>query len=207
MPCASRPIPARWRARHRHRPAGQRDQRHQYRPGHRRPERPTNDASIIHTDGQLQSADAFRKQIIAYQNGAPVRIGDVANVVDSSNDMRSGSWVQRPARHRACRSTASPAPTPSQVVDNIKKVLPQFQAILPPSIKLKVLYDRSQTIRASVDDVQNTLLIAAVLVVLVIFVFLRKVSATIIPSLALPIAVIGTFAGMSLLGYNSTICR
>ena len=89
-----------------------------------------------------------------------------------------------------------------QVVDNIKKVLPQFQAILPPSIKLQVLYDRTQTIRASVDDVQMTLLIAAVLVVVVIFVFLRKVTATIIPSLALPIALIGTFAGMALMGYS-----
>jgi HAE1 family hydrophobic/amphiphilic exporter-1 len=89
-----------------------------------------------------------------------------------------------------------------EVVDNIKRVLPQFQAILPPSIKLEILYDRTQTIRASVDDVQATLLIAAVLVVLVIFIFLRKVTATIIPSLALPIALIGTFSGMSLLGYS-----
>ena len=89
-----------------------------------------------------------------------------------------------------------------QVTDTIKKVLPQFQANLPPSVKLDVVFDRSQIIRASIDDVQTTLLIAGALVVGVIFVFLRRVSATIIPSLALPIAVIGTFAGMSAFGFN-----
>jgi HAE1 family hydrophobic/amphiphilic exporter-1 len=160
-----------------------------------------NDARIIHTDGQLQNADSYRKQIITYQNGAPVRIGDVATVVDSSNDTRSGSWVGT-QRAIVLYVNRQPGSNTIQVVDNIKKVLPQFQAILPPSIKLQVLYDRTQTIRASVDDVQMTLFIAAVLVVVVIFVFLRKVTATVIPSLALPIALIGTFAGMSLLGYS-----
>src|SRR5580704_15163835 len=159
------------------------------------------DAHIIHTNGQLESADAYRNQIITYQNGAPVRIGDVATVVDSSNDTRSGSWVND-QQAVVLQVNRQPGSNTIDVVDNIKKVLPQFQAILPPSIKLQVLYDRTQTIRASVDDVQNTLLIAAVLVVLVIFVFLRKVTATIIPSLALPIALIGTFAGMALMGYS-----
>ena len=159
------------------------------------------DASIIHTNGQLMDADAYRRQIITYQNGAPVRIGDVANVIDSSNDTRSGSWVGAD-KAIVLMINRQPGSNTIQVVDNIKRVLPQFQAILPPSIKLEVLYDRTQTIRASVDDVQATLLIAAVLVVLVIFVFLRKVTATIIPSLALPIALIGTFAGMSLRGYS-----
>jgi len=159
------------------------------------------DAHIIHTNGQLESADAYRSQIITYQNGAPVRIGDVATVVDSSNDTRSETWVND-QQAVVLQVNRQPGSNTIDVVDNIKKVLPQFQAILPPSIKLQVLYDRTQTIRASVDDVQNTLLIAAVLVVLVIFVFLRKVTATIIPSLALPIALIGTFAGMALMGYS-----
>ena len=160
-----------------------------------------SDAHIIHTNGQLVSADAYRNQIITYENGAPVRIGDVATVIDSSNDTRSGAWVgyQRAIVLQLARQAGSNA---VQLVDSVKKVLPQFQTILPPSIKLQILYDRTQTIRASVDDVQTTLLIAAVLVVGVIFVFLRKVTATIIPSLALPIALIGTFAGMALMGYN-----
>ncbi len=160
------------------------------------------DASIIHTNGQLIDADSYRRQIIKTDpTGAPVRIGDVASVLDSSNDTRSGSWVG-PDRAIVLQVNRQPGSNTIDVVDNIKKVLPQFQAILPPSIKLQVLYDRTQTIRASVDDVQATLVIAAVLVVLVIFVFLRKVTATIIPSLALPIALIGTFAGMSLFGYS-----
>ena len=161
----------------------------------------TSDAHIIHTNGQLVSADAYRNQIITYDNGAPVRIGDVATVLDSSNDTRSGSWLGG-QKAIALQVNRQPGSNTIQVVDNIRKVLPQFQAILPPSIKLQILYDRTQTIRASVDDVQMTLLIAAVLVVGVIFVFLRKVTATIIPSLALPIALIGTFAGMALMGYS-----
>jgi hydrophobe/amphiphile efflux-1 (HAE1) family protein len=160
-----------------------------------------SDAHIIHTNGQLVSADAYRNQIITYDNGAPVRIGDVATVLDSSNDTRSGSWLGG-QKAIALQVNRQPGSNTIQVVDNIRKVLPQFQAILPPSIKLQILYDRTQTIRASVDDVQMTLLIAAVLVVGVIFVFLRKLTATIIPSLALPIALIGTFAGMALMGYS-----
>lgn len=160
-----------------------------------------NEAQIIHSDAQLHNADAYRNQIITSNNGAPIRIGDVANVVDSSNDTRSGSWFQdQPAI--SLNVFRQPGSNTIALVDSIKKVLPQFEAILPPSIKLQIMYDRSVTIRESVSDVQTTLLIAAVLVVAVIFVFLRKVSATIIPSLALPIAVIGTFAGMSLGGYS-----
>src|SRR5438270_7019182 len=88
------------------------------------------------------------------------------------------------------------------VVDDIKKVLPQFQAELPPAIQMSIFYERSQSIRASVNDVQKTLLIAGALVVGVIFIFLRRISATFIPSVALPIAVVGTFAGMSALGFS-----
>ena len=159
------------------------------------------EAKIIHTEGQLHSAAAFRRQIIAYRNGAPVRLGDVANVIDSVDSVRQGNWF-RGGRSITVAIKRQPGSNTIAVVDAVKDVLPRFQASLPAGIELAIRHDRSETIRASVDDVQTTLLIAGVLVVGVIFLFLRRVSATIIPSLALPIAVVGTFAGMSLLGYN-----
>jgi HAE1 family hydrophobic/amphiphilic exporter-1 len=161
---------------------------------------PTQTA-IIHTEGQLHSAEAFRRQIIAYRNGAPVRLGDVATVLDSTDSIRSVSWFNgKPSITVSIQR--QPGSNTIATVDAIKAVLPQFQAQLPDTIKMEVFYDRSQTIRASVHDVEMTLLIAAALVVGVIFVFLRRVTATIIPSLALPIALIGTFAGMSLFGFS-----
>jgi HAE1 family hydrophobic/amphiphilic exporter-1 len=159
------------------------------------------DAAIIHTDGQLQSAAEFRRQIIAYRNGAPVRMADVANVVDSVQNLRDGNWYRgEPAINVAIMR--QPGANTIDVVNEIKSVLPRFEASLPAGINLAVRYDRSVTIQASIDDVQRSLLIAGALVVGVIFLFLRRASATIIPSLALPIAVVGTFAGMSLLGYS-----
>ena len=156
---------------------------------------------IIRAEGQLENAEAFRNQVIAYQNGAPVRLGDVANVVDSFEDVRSIDWLNN---KRAVTLTIQRQPDSNTmaIVDSIKKILPRFAAQLPAGITMKVFYDRSQTIRAAVDDVQITLLIAAALVVAVIFVFLRKVSATIIPSLALPITILGTFAGIAVMGFN-----
>jgi HAE1 family hydrophobic/amphiphilic exporter-1 len=159
------------------------------------------DAHIIHTAGQLDDAAAFRQQIIAYSKGAPVRLGDVANVIDATDDPRQGNWWHG-QRAITVAIMRQPGSNTIAVVNEVKQVLPQFRAILPAGIDLVIRHDRSDTIRASVADVQMTLMIAAALVVGVIFVFLRKVSATIIPSLALPIAVIGTFAGMSLMGYN-----
>ncbi len=159
------------------------------------------DAHIIHTEGQLDNAAAFRKQIIAYSKGAPVRLGDVANVVDATDNPRHGNWWHN-QRAITVAIMRQPGSNTIAVVNEVKRVLPQFQAILPAGIDLTIRHDRSDTIRASVADVQFTLMIAAALVVGVIFVFLRKISATIIPSLALPIAVIGTFAGMSLMNYN-----
>ena len=158
-------------------------------------------SAIIHADGQLNDAEAFRRQIITYRNGAPVRIGDVATVLDGLQNPYSKSWVSgRPAV--TLNITRQPGSNTIKTIEAIKTVLPKFQASLPPSVKLEVVYDRSETIKAAIDDVQWTLLIAGVLVVGVIFVFLRRVSATVIPSLALPIAVIGTFAGMSAMGFN-----
>ena len=159
------------------------------------------DARIIHTQGQLENATQFRGQIIAYSHGAPVRIGDVAHVADSVNDIRQGNWY-RGQRAITIAIMRQPGTNTIEVVNNVKKVLPQFSASLPPAIKLAIRHDRSESIRASVADVQFTLLIAAALVVAVIFLFLRKLSATIIPSVTLPIAVVGTFAGMSLAGFS-----
>jgi HAE1 family hydrophobic/amphiphilic exporter-1 len=158
-------------------------------------------SAIIHADGQLNNAAEFRRQIITYRGGAPVRVGDVANVIDSVNNPYAGSWYRgKPAI--TLYISRQPGSNTIKTIDSIKAVLPLFQQTLPPSVNLQVIYDRSVTIKSAVDDVQMTLLIAAALVVLVIFAFLRRVSATLIPALALPIAVIGTFAGMSLMGFN-----
>jgi HAE1 family hydrophobic/amphiphilic exporter-1 len=158
-------------------------------------------SSIIRASGQLNNAGEFKNQIIAYRAGAPVRLRDVANVLDGVENPYAGSWWKgEPAIVLAIQR--QPGSNTVGVIDAIRKVLPQFEENLPPSIKLVPVFDRSLMIRASIHDVQMTLLIAAVLVVMVIFVFLRRVTATIIPSLALPIAVIGTFAGMAAFGYN-----
>ena len=158
-------------------------------------------SAIIHADGQLNNAGEFRRQIITYRGGAPVRIGDVANVVDSIENTNGRSWYRgKPAVTLSI--SRQPGSNTVQTIANVKKVLPLFEQSLPPSAKLQVVYDRAVTIKAAIDDVQVTLLIAGFLVVLVIFAFLRRVSATLIPALALPIAVIGTFAGMSLMGFN-----
>ncbi len=158
-------------------------------------------ATLIHANGQLMNGAAFNNQVIAYQNGAPVRVKDIGRAIDSVQNNLSMSWFNgQPSIVLAIQR--QPGSNTIEVVDEIKRILPSFDRILPASVSLDILYDRSNLIRASIADVQTTLLIAAVLVVLVIFIFLRNVSATIIPSLALPIAVIGTFAGMSLLGYN-----
>ncbi len=157
--------------------------------------------AVIHTEGQLTNADAFRRQIIGFRNGAPVTFGDVANVVDSVEDVRRSDWLND-QRAITVAVQRQPGSNTMAVVDNIKRVLPQFEAQLPASIQMEIFYDRSQTNRAAVNDVQITLLIAGALVIGVIFIFLRRVSATFIPAVALPIAVIGTFAGMSFLGFN-----
>jgi len=158
-------------------------------------------ASVIHANGQLNDAADFARQVVAYRNGAPVRLKDVAQVKDSIENIRTASWYGD-KRAIVLAIQRQPGSNTIQVVDGIKKVLPHFLAQLPASVKLETIHDRSDSIRASVNDVQLTLLVAAILVIGVIFVFLRTVSATFIPSLALPIAVVGTFAGMSYFGYS-----
>jgi HAE1 family hydrophobic/amphiphilic exporter-1 len=157
--------------------------------------------AVVHTEGQLNNAAQFRRQIIAYRNGAPVTFGDVAHVVDSVEDVRSADWYND-QRAVTVEIQRQPGSNTMSVVDNIKTMLPQFKAQLPASIQMRIFYDRSQSIRAAVDDVQLTLLIAGAMVVGVIFLFLRRINATLIPSLALPIAIVGTFIGMFVLGFS-----
>jgi HAE1 family hydrophobic/amphiphilic exporter-1 len=157
--------------------------------------------TLIHATGQLTNAADFSQQIVAYRDGAPVRVKDVARVLDSVENKYVASWYNG-QRAIVLAIQRQPGSNTIKVVDEIRSILPRFLAQLPASVQLNVLYDRSQSIRASVSDVQLTLLLAGILVVAVIFLFLRTLTATLIPSLALPIAVVGTFAGMSALGYS-----
>ncbi|MFO1420908.1 MAG: efflux RND transporter permease subunit [Candidatus Competibacteraceae bacterium] len=155
----------------------------------------------IEDNGQLASAAAYDPLIVAWRNGAPVRLNEVATALDGVENNKIASWyVNRRAIVLAIQR--QPGANTIATVDSIKQVLPAFQAKLPASIELRVLYDRSESIRESVRDVQFTLVLAGVLVILVILLFLRNLSATLIPSLALPISVIGTFALMQALGYS-----
>jgi hydrophobe/amphiphile efflux-1 (HAE1) family protein len=160
-----------------------------------------NQTTLIHTNGQLEDAAAYNKQIIAYQNGAPVRIRDVGRTIDSVENNLVASWYNG-QRAIVLAIQRQPGSNTIQVVNEINSVIPRFMSSLPKSVSLNVIYDRSKSIRSSVSDVQTTLLLAAFLVVMVIFLFLRTFSATLIPSVALPLAVIGTFAGMAFLGYS-----
>ncbi|HUB96360.1 MAG TPA: efflux RND transporter permease subunit [Stellaceae bacterium] len=155
----------------------------------------------LQANGQLEHAKDYEPLIIAYRNGAPVRLRDVAKVVDSVDNDQVASWFDgNPAIMLAI--LRQPGANIVQVVDQIRALIPIFEAELPAAVHLDVLLDRSVSIRNSVHDVQFTLMLTAVLVVLVIFVFLKNVTATIIPALALPVSIIGTFAGMEVLGYS-----
>ncbi len=143
----------------------------------------------------------FKPIIIAYRDGAPVRLQDVADVADSVENDQIAAWYNG---HRSIILGIQKQPNANtiEVVDSIKRLLPVFEAELPAAAKLNVMADRSVSIRNSIDEVQFTLLLTAALVVLVIFLFLRNVTATIIPALALPVSIIGTFAGMYVMGYS-----
>ncbi|OOG42456.1 efflux RND transporter permease subunit [Rhodanobacter sp. C05] len=155
----------------------------------------------VSSDGQLMRAAAYNNVVVSYRNGAPVRLGNVGHADDSVQNDQVASWYNG-QRSILLAIQRQPGANTVDTVDRIKALLPGFAATLPPSVKLDVLYDRSQSIRASVDDVQFTLLLAGVLVVLVIYLFLGNLSATLIPAVALPISVIGTFGVMFALGYS-----
>jgi hydrophobic/amphiphilic exporter-1 (mainly G- bacteria), HAE1 family len=155
----------------------------------------------IEATGTLPHAADYRSIIVAYRNGAPVRLSDVATPVDSVENTKVAGWYNG-RRGIVLAVLRQPDANTVEVVDSVKSLLPRFRQQIPPSVNLEVLNDRSISIRQSVDDVQFTLMITVVLVVLVIFIFLRNVTATLIPALALPVSVIGTFAGMYVMGYS-----
>jgi HAE1 family hydrophobic/amphiphilic exporter-1 len=162
-------------------------------------------AFTVLANGQLNDAAAFRTLIVAYRNGNPVRLQELGNVFDSVQNDKVAAWYYTHAggtRAIVLAIQRQPGANTVEVVDNIKKMLPQFREQIPAAVNLEVIFDRSLSIRASVADVEDTLFMAVCLVVLIIFIFLRNLSATIIPSLALPMSIIGTFAAMSLLGYS-----
>ena len=158
-------------------------------------------ASSLNSNDQLQSVEEFLGLTVTYRNGAPVRLREVAEVVDGAENARLAAWGNE-SQALIVNVQRQPGANVIEVVDGIKKVLPALQASLPPAVKVTVLTDRTQTIRASVADVQFELLLSVALVVMVIFLFLRNLSATIIPSVAVPLSLIGSFAAMYLAGFS-----
>jgi HAE1 family hydrophobic/amphiphilic exporter-1 len=155
----------------------------------------------VSSDGQLQNAAPYNDIVVAYRNGAPIRLSALGHASDGVQNDQVASWFNG-KRAVVLAVDRQPGSNTVATVARIRAVLPQFEASLPPSIKLGVLYDRSASIRDSVNDVQYTLLLAGVLVILVIYLFLGSASATLIPALALPVSVIGTFGVMYALGYS-----
>jgi hydrophobic/amphiphilic exporter-1 (mainly G- bacteria), HAE1 family len=158
----------------------------------------------VQATGQLMDAAAYRPVIVAYRNGSPVRLEEIGRVVDGVETDKVASWFND-ERAVVLAVQRQPGTNAIQVVDAVRALLPSFRQQLPASVNLNVVYDRSVAIRESVHEVQLTLLLTIALVVLVIFLFLRNVSATIIPSLAVPLSIIGTFAAMYLFGYTIDI--
>ncbi|HEY6008062.1 MAG TPA: efflux RND transporter permease subunit, partial [Geobacteraceae bacterium] len=162
-------------------------------------------AFTIQATGQLYNAAAFRPTIVAYRGGAPVRLQDIGTVSDSVENDRIAAWYNTKGvstRAIVLAIQRQPGTNTIQVVDSIKSQIPSFKSQLPASVDLNVLFDRSETIRDSVADVKFTLVLTIGLVIMVIFLFLRNLSATVIPSLALPLSIIGTFAAMYALGFS-----
>ena len=155
----------------------------------------------IGANDQLNSSEQYKPIVVAYRNGGPVRVGDIANVIDGTENAWLAAWMNTtPAV--IVNIQRQPGANIISVVDRIKKLLPQLQASLPSAVKVQILTDRTTTIRASVKDVEFELMLTIVLVVMVIFLFLRNFSATVIPSVAVPLSLIGTFGVMYLLGYS-----
>ncbi len=158
-------------------------------------------AYTINANDQLQSADDYRDLVVAYKNGAPVRLSDVGDVKSSAENTKLAAWMNTvPAV--ILNVQRQPGANVIEVVDAIKALLPQLQGSLPAAIDVAVLTDRTITIRASVADVEFELVLAVVLVVLVIFLFLRNIPATVMPSLSVPLSLVGTFGAMYLLGFS-----
>ncbi|HKW25921.1 MAG TPA: efflux RND transporter permease subunit [Terriglobales bacterium] len=158
-------------------------------------------AFTVYANGQLTKAALYKPLIVAYRNGSPVRLDEVGQVYDSVQDTKIANWINTiPGIILAVQR--QPGTNTIEIVNAVNKLLPRFRAIMPPAMYLTTEYDKSISIQQSVNDVKFSLFLAIILVVLVIFLFLRNLSATIIPSLALPMSIIGTFAVMYLLGYT-----
>src|SRR6478672_2787379 len=149
----------------------------------------------------MPHADDYRDVVVAYRNGAPVKLNQIARVIDSVENDKVATWYND-ARSVVLAVQRQPDANTVQVVDLVRQALPAMRAQVPPSIQMEPLFDRSLSIRAAVTDVQETLAIAITLVIMVIFLFLRKVSATIIPALAVPVSLVGTFAAMYAFGFS-----
>jgi HAE1 family hydrophobic/amphiphilic exporter-1 len=158
-------------------------------------------ALTIEATGQLMNADEYRPLIVCYRNGNPVHLGELGRVIDSVEVNKAAAWYID-ERSVVLAIQRQPGTNTVAVVDSIKQLLPTFQKQLPASVSIRELYDRSASIRASVDDVKFTLWLTLSLVVMVIFLFLRNLRATIIPSIAMPMSLVGTFVVMALLGYS-----
>jgi multidrug efflux pump len=158
-------------------------------------------ASIINATDQLLSSRDYQPLIVAYRNGAPVHLSDVADVVDDVENVRQAAWMdETPAV--LVNIQRQPGANVIEVADRIKKLLPQLQSSLPSSVQVTVLTDRTTSIRASVRDVQFELMLAVALVIMVIFLFLRTLSSTVIPAAAVPLSLVGTFGAMYLMGFS-----
>ncbi|MGA2773640.1 MAG: efflux RND transporter permease subunit [Bryobacteraceae bacterium] len=162
-------------------------------------------AFTLQASGQLMSAAAYRPVVVAYRSGSPVRLEELGNIIDSVEDDKTASWYYThngSSRAIVLAIQRQPGTNTIEVTDGVKNLLPVFRAEMPPSVHMDILYDRSDTIRESYRDVEFTMVLTLGLVVMVIFLFLRNLSATIIPSLALPFSIIGTFAVMYLLNFS-----
>jgi hydrophobe/amphiphile efflux-1 (HAE1) family protein len=161
----------------------------------------TRQSYAIGANDQILSAAEYRPIVVAYKNGSPIRLGDIGYVIDNVENVRLAGWVgDKPSVILDIQR--QPGANIIETADRVKVLLPRLRASIPPSVKVSILTDRTETIRASVHDVQFTLVLTVFLVVMVMFVFLRKFWATVIPSVALPLAIIGTFGVMKLVGFS-----
>ncbi|WP_041246086.1 efflux RND transporter permease subunit [Geotalea uraniireducens] len=158
-------------------------------------------AFTIEANGQMFNAASFRSMVVAYRDGSPIRLEEVGQVLDSVENTKTASWYNN-TRAIVLAVQRQPGTNTIEVVDSVKKLLPTFRSQMPASVELSVLFDRSNMIRESMHDVKFTLCLTIGLVIMVIFLFLRNLSATIIPSLAVPMSIVGTFSAMHMLGFS-----
>jgi len=160
-----------------------------------------NKVYTIETNGQLTTAEQYRQVIVSYRNGNPVRINEIGSVIDSVENDKTAAWyIDQRAVVLAIQK--QPGANTVEVSQKVRALLPSFEASLPASVQLRLLFDRSESVRESARDVQLTLLLTLGLVVVVIFIFLRNVRATVIPAIAMPLSIIGAFAAMDIFGYS-----